>query len=415
MPSTEVAITFFLAIMLLSFIVSQKLKQPYTLVLVFAGILIAGLSVSSVTGFGTVYNELVTGGLFVGIVLPPLLFESMMDINSRDFRAVVRSALSLATVGVLVATLVTGLFLWKVLGLAFYPSFLFAALISPTDTATVLEVFKRVKVPHKLANMMETESAFNDATGITLFAFILASMSASSLSLPSALLNFVWIFGGGVLVGIGVALASRFLLGFLNDPIAESVLTLAAVFGSYAVAEGIGASGLVAVSVTGITYGVVWATEESRGHREMLRSFWRILAFLANSIAFLTIGLATDLVQIFTYIVPITIGFLVVLGGRAASVFSILGFVKVDGKKVPNSWKVTATLGGVRGAVSIVLAASLPVTLEDGGLIHTVVLGVAFVSIVLQGYLLSKYARSEFGRGPAYHARQGIDETGESP
>jgi CPA1 family monovalent cation:H+ antiporter len=395
-PSAEIIITIFLAIMLLAFIVSQRLRQPYTLVLVSSGILLAAFSISSLAGFNVVYDQLVTGGLFVGIVLPPLLFESMMDISSSDFRAVARAALSLATFGVVIATLVTGLFLWKVIGLEFYPSFLFAALISPTDTATVLEVFKRVKVPHKLARMMETESGFNDAMGITIFAFILASMSSSTLSLSSAVVDFLWIFGGGVLVGLCVAVASKFLLKLLNDPIAESVLTLAAVYGSYSVAEAIGVSGLVAVSITGISYGVIWATEETKRHRDILRNFWRILAFLANSIAFLTIGLATDLAQIITFIAPITIAFIAVLAARWISVYSILGFVKVDRVKIPNSWKVAATLGGIRGAVSIVLAASLPATLEDVDLIRTVVLGVAFISIVLQGYLLSRYARRKF-------------------
>lgn len=397
MLPTEVLITLFLAVMLLAFIVSQELKLPYTLALVFIGIILAAFSISSVAGFNVAYNELVTGGLFVGLILPPLLFESMMDINGSEFRAVARSALSLATVGVVIATLVTGLFLWKVLGFAFYPSFLFASLISPTDTATVLEVFKRVRVPHRLATMMETESAFNDATGITLFVFFLTSMTASNLSLSSAVLDFVWILFGGVLVGLMVAVASGLLLRLLDDPIAESVLTLAAVYGSYSISTAIGVSGLVAVSVTGITYGVIWANDESRRHRDILRNFWRILAFIANSVAFLTIGLATDLAHIITFIVPIMIAFSVVLVSRFISVYSILGLVKIQRTKVPNSWKVVATLGGVRGAVSVVLAASLPLTLNGVDLINTVVLGVAFISIVLQGYLLSRYAKGKFG------------------
>ncbi len=395
-PSTEVVITLLLGTMLLAFIVSQKVRQPYTLVLVFAGILLAASSVSSVAGFNTIYGQLVTGGLFVGLVLPPLLFESMMDISSSEFRAIARPALSLATVGVVVATVVTGLFLWKALGVPFYPSFLFAALISPTDTATVLEVFKRVNVPNRLARMMETEAGFNDATGITIFAIILASMTTSSLSLTSVFIDFLWIFGGGVLVGLGVALASRLLLRVLNDPIAECILTLAAVFGSYSVAEGLGASGLVAVSITGLTYGIIWAADESRRHREVLRNFWRILAFLANSIAFLTIGLATDLSNIIEFIIPIVIVFGAVLLARFVSVYSILGLIGIEKTRFPGSWKVTATLGGVRGAVSIVLAASLPASLADGDLLHTAVLGVSFISIVAQAYLLSRYARAKF-------------------
>ena len=414
MPSAEVEITLFLGVMLAAFIVSQKLKFPYTIGLVFTGIILAGLSITTVAGFDVLYGQLVTGGLFVGVVLPPLLFESMMDIRAREFRAVARAALSLATVGVVVATLVVGLFMWRVIGLPFYPSFLFAALIAPTDTATVLEVFKRVKVPNKLANMMETEAAFNDATGITAFAVILTSMTSPHLSLTSAAVEFIWVFGGGIMVGLAVAVTSRLLLRVLNDPIAESVLTLAAVYGSYSVSAAIGVSGLVAVATTGISYGIVWAADETRRQREMLRSFWRILAFIANSVAFLTIGLATQLTEIITFIVPITIGFCVVMAARFVSVYSILGFVKIEKVRIPNQWKMVATLGGVRGALSIVLAASLPPSLEGGDLIHTVVLGIAFISIVAQSYLLSRYATSRFAVTPKGEKGQPVSLSGVS-
>jgi CPA1 family monovalent cation:H+ antiporter len=393
---TEIIVTSFLAIALAAFIISQRTRTPYTLVLVLTGIALAAFSLSTVTGVDTIYNQLVGGGLFVGVVLPPLLFESMMDVSAAEFRSVARAALSLATVGVVLATLVTGLFLWKVAGISFYPAFLYAALISPTDTATVLEVFKRVKVPARLATMMETEAAFNDATGITLFAAILTSMNTSGLSLLSVTGEFVWTFGGGILMGLGVAVAASLLLRLFDDPIAESVLTLVAVYGAYSVSTVVGVSGIVAVSTAGISYGIIWAADAPRVHRETLRSFWSILAFLANSVAFLTIGLATNLSEMVGFLVPIAIGFGAVLGARFISVYSILRFVKVGRERVPNSWKAVASLGGIRGAVSIVLAASLPASLEGGDLIRTVVLGVAFISIVFQGQLLSRYAKSRF-------------------
>jgi CPA1 family monovalent cation:H+ antiporter len=244
--------------------------------------------------------------------------------------------------------------------------------------------------------MMDTEAALNDATGITLFALFLTSMNSSGLSPSSVAFQFLLIFGGGALVGLGVAYAARLLLRILTDSIAESVLTMAAVYGSYSVATVLGVSGLVAVTTAGISYGIIWAAEEPREHWETLRNFWAILAFLANSVAFLTIGLATNLSQIFTFIVPITVGFVIVLAARFVSVYSVLSFLKVDRVRIPNSWKGVATLGGIRGAVSIVLAASLPSTLQGGNLILTVVLGVAFISIVLQGTILSRYAKKEF-------------------
>jgi CPA1 family monovalent cation:H+ antiporter len=211
------------------------------------------------------------------------------------------------------------------------------------------------------------------------------------------------------MIGLAVAVASRFLLRVIHDPIAEAVMTVTAVYGSYSLASAVDVSGLVAVSITGISYGIIWATDEPRRHKDMLRSFWTILAFLANSIAFLAIGLATNLSQIIAFALPITVGYLVVLLARFVSVYSILGFVRIDRVKIPNSWKMVAALGGARGAISIVLVVTLPSTLEDGNIIHTMVLGVAFISIVLQGYVLTRYAKSKFSRNPKSSAEKAAE------
>ncbi len=78
-----------------------------------------------------------------------------MSIKVEEFRAVSRPALLLATAGVLIANVVGGVILWRFAGLPTYGAFLFAALIAPTDVATVLEIFSRTKVPVRLATLME--------------------------------------------------------------------------------------------------------------------------------------------------------------------------------------------------------------------------------------------------------------------
>ena len=128
------------------------------------------------------YESLIGGGFFVGLVLPPLLFETTMNIRFEEFRAVARPALRLATVGVVISTAVGGLFLWQIVQLPLLPSFLFASIIAPTDTATVLEIFRRAKLPRRLSTLMETEAVFNDATGITIFTILLTSLDVSRLS-----------------------------------------------------------------------------------------------------------------------------------------------------------------------------------------------------------------------------------------
>lgn len=396
-PSFEFVITAFLAIALTASIISSKTRAPYTIILVLFGLGIAGSSLSSILSVNLLYDSLIGGGLFVGLVLPPLLFETMMNIRYDEFRAVFRPALRLATIGVVIATVVGGLFLWQIAQLPLISAFVFSSMIAPTDTATVLEIFRRARLPRKLSTLMETEAAFNDATGIIIFTIVITSIGVSSQSLFRAAINFGTIFGGGILVGVAVALGARLLSRLVTDPMSETMVTITTVYGSYTAAEAFGVSGLVAVSIAGLYYGnstiKTWVRPQTT---RTVRNFWRIMAFIANSLAFLYIGLSTSLGKISADLVPIGIAFGAVILSRVSSVYPLLGTSRVNGEPIPRSWKNVAMLGGMRGALSIALAASLPSTIPSRDLITSMVLGVAFLSIILQGFLLSRYIGNKF-------------------
>ncbi len=351
MPSFEIVITAFLAISLTAAIISSKAKAPYTIILVLFGLAIAGSSLSSFLGVNLLYDNLIGGGLFVGLVLPPLLFETMMNIRHEEFRAVVRPALRLATAGVVIATIVGGMLLWQVAELPFISAFVFSSLIAPTDTATVLEIFRRAKLPRKLSTLMETEAAFNDATGITIFSIVVTSLGVSQLSLVRAATSFGTILGGGVVVGLVVALGAHVLSRIVTDPMSTTMITITAVYGSYTVAEGLGVSGLVAVSIAGLFYGnstlKTWVLPQTT---RTVRNFWRIMAFIANSLAFLYIGLSTDLARIRADLIPIGIAFGAVIIARFASVYPLLGTSRAGGETIPRSWQNVAMLGGNEGS-----------------------------------------------------------------
>jgi len=398
LPSFEIILSAFLAISLTATIISSKARAPYTIILVLFGVAIAASSLSSVLGVSLLYDSLVGGGLFVGLVLPPLLFETTMNIRFEEFRAVARPALRLATVGVVIATVVGGIFLWQIIQLPLLPSFLFASIIAPTDTATVLEIFRRAKLPRKLSTLMETEAVFNDATGITIFTILLTSLDVR-LSLIDAAVSFALIFGGGVIVGLLVALGAHLLSRLVTDPMSETMITITTVYGSYTVASALGFSGIVAVAIAGLYYGNstvrTWVLPQTT---RTVRNFWRITAFIANSLAFLYIGLSTDLARIRADLLPIGLAFTAVTIARFSSVYPLLGTSKINGEPIPRSWKNVAMLGGMRGALSIALVASLPATIPSRDVITSMVLGVAFISIILQGPMLSSYVRRKFPR-----------------
>ena len=415
--ATELALTGFVLVMLLSQLLALKARVPYTLILVFVGVGITALVSLPALGSDVIsdgfrditsqmrllYTSLVEGGLFVGLVVPPLIFEAMMHISAADLRAVIRPSVVLATAGVAIATVVGGIVLWQLAGLSPTVSFLFAAIIAPTDVVTVLEIFRRVRVPSRLATLMDTEAAFNDATGIVVFSIVLSSLSLPRVSVLSTTLLFGYEIAGGAIVGFFVAYGARRIGASVDDSLAEITLSIAAVYGSYVFATGLGVSGLIAVAVVGVYFGNVTIRAAMGPEvRASILSFWRIAAFLGNSVAFLLIGFETNLVVLSQSFLLILIAYFSVTIARAASVYPILGIFNQVGYRIPITWSNTAMLGGVRGALSIALAASLGafavVSAADAHTITTMVLGVAFLSIVIQSPLMTRYVRRMFAK-----------------
>jgi monovalent cation:H+ antiporter, CPA1 family len=413
--SIELALTAFVLVMLVSQLLSLRARVPYTLVLVFVGIgITAVVSLPSLgsniildglrnvaTQMRTLYKGLVDGGLFVGLVVPPLIFEAMMHISTADLRAVIRPSIFLATAGVMIATVVGGIVLWQFAGLSPTISFLFAAIIAPTDAVTVLEVFRRVKVPSRLATLMDTEAAFNDATGIVVFSIVLSSLTLPRVPVLSTLLLFGYDIAGGAIVGFLVAYGARRASAAVEDSLAKITLSIAAVYGSYVFATGLGVSGLIAVAVVGLYFGnITMRAPMGPEVKTSILSFWQIAAFLGNSVAFLLIGFETNLIALSQSLFLILVAYLGVTIARAASVYPILGIFNQLGYRIPISWSNTAMIGGMRGALSIALAASLGaatvVSAADAQTITTMVLGVVFLSLVIQSPLMARYVRRRF-------------------
>jgi CPA1 family monovalent cation:H+ antiporter len=424
-PSIELVVAAFLTIAFLAAVLSNKLKVPYTLVLVLSGVTITVIAYLFAAQGGSdfsaqlrsIYSQLLFGGgggLFVGLVVPPLIFEAMIHLRGSDLRAVIKPSLALATMGVLIATAVGGLILWKGFGLSPYVSFLFAALIAPTDTVTVLEVFRRVKVPSKLSTLLDTEAAFNDATGIIIFTIILSAVSLQQFSVTHTLLSFGFTLGAGALIGLVVAFLGEVLSSLIEDRVAETILAIAVVYGSYALATGIGASGLIAVAAAGLYFGnYTMRSAMEPATREAVTTFWAIAAFLGNSVAFLIIGFQTNIITLSQSILIIVAAFIAVTIARAATVYPILGAFNKFGDKISVVWRNIAMLGGVKGALSIALAATITTSavISVGNIqtINTMVLGVAFISIVIQVPLLFRYVRKRMPQTEATPVAE-IDE-----
>jgi CPA1 family monovalent cation:H+ antiporter len=408
MLGSEYIIPLFLVMVFAASLFSTRTRIPYTIMLVTIGIALSIFNLASPNDITT--NLRIDSKLIIDFIIPPLIFEAMMKVDYEQFKKIRISALVLATAGVVIATLVGGFLLMLLAGLPFLISFAFAALIAPTDAAIVIEIFKRVKVPRRLSTLMESESSFNDATGIIAFSSILALAFGSgsamlgssfptgtiSFDLVGEAEHFAVVFFGGAGIGLAIAAGAHRLHALMDDQFSEVALTVASVFGAVILSNALGVSGLVAVAIVGLYFGNVTIRHESvisHKVRESAFTFWEMAAFFANSAAFLYLGVTMDLLEIGESAILIVIAFGVALAARAASVYPILFAVTALTKeKIPMSWRNVVFLGGMRGAISVALVASLPespfkVTLES------ITFGVVLASLLLQYLMLSQYIK----------------------
>jgi CPA1 family monovalent cation:H+ antiporter len=407
--STEYLIPVFLVTIFIASLISSKIKIPYTMVLVGVGI---AISLSHSTGFANIAQFKVDPKLILFFIVPPLIFEAMMKIKHEEFKQVQISALLLSTVGVLLATLVGGFLLFYVAGLPFIVSFAFAALIAPTDAAIVIEIFKKIRTPKLLSTLMQSEASFNDATGVIIFSSIIAIALAqgSTLETPNVnaginvniiaqLEHFALVFFGGIAVGLAISAAAHRLHKLLDDPFSETALSVAVMFGSVVVANSLGMSGLIAVAVAGLYFGNVTMRSEkiiSPKVRIYTSNFWEMIAFFANSLAFLYLGLSMDLIRIGQNLPLIILAFVVVLAARAVSTYPILRLTnKFTKENIPRKWRNVVWIGGMRGALSVALVATLPES-EFKQTLQTITFGVVLASLIIQYPALTRYIKKAF-------------------
>lgn len=407
---TEWVIPIFLGMIFLASLLGRKIKIPYTMVLVGIGI---AISVSHVSGFGPidVTQFKVDPKLILYFIIPPLIYEAMMRIDREQFKTIRISALLLATVGVALATVVGGLLLSYVAGLPTIVAFAFAALIAPTDAAIVIEVFKKVKVPSALTLLMQSEASLNDATGVVIFSSIMAiALAQGSVLEPSVagqinvnileqIGHFAIVFFGGIAVGLGFAMGARFLIRLMDEPFAETALSVAVLFGSVVVANALQLSGLVAAAASGLYFGnLVMKGKGIMSEKTLMYSshFWEMIAFFANSVAFLYLGLSMDILNIGTRLPLIAMAFGAVLAARAVSTYPILSATNMFAQeKWPASWKNVVMIGGMRGALSVALVATLPES-QFKEILKTITFGVVLASLIVQYPILTRYIKKAF-------------------
>ena len=354
-------------------VVVRRFRIPYTV-----GLVLAGLALS----FRPPIEIELTPELILAILLPPLVFEAAFHLNIDKLRRNVGTILLLAIPGVILTMLITGGIVSYGAGLPLGAALIFGALISATDPVSVVGIFRRIGAPKRLEVMLEGESLFNDGTAIVLFGIALGALGTGQFSVVQGTIDFLIIAGGGILVGLVLGVIAIPLLARIDDHLVETTLTTVLAFGSYLVAEELHVSGVLAVVIAGLIAGNIGRREMSPTTRIAVLNFWEYVAFLANSVIFLVIGLQVDLPALVEDWQPILWAIVAVLVSRAVGIYGLSRL----GRSIPSNWRHVMWWGGLRGAIALALALSVPLSMgeERSTLLH-MAFGVVLFTLLVQG------------------------------
>jgi len=346
------------------------------------------------------FNETLMQGMLSALLFAGALHVHLDELNKQKWVVAV-----LASVGVISSTFMIGfasfyIFGWMGLDIPLIYCLLFGSLISPTDPIAVLGILKTVGASKSLETKIAGESLFNDGVAIVVFLVLLSmagvgghggheevnAMSIATLFAQEAL--------GGAIFGLVIGYIAFRMLSSIDNYQVEILLTLALVFGGYALASAWHLSGPIAVVVAGLLIGnkgrKYAMSDKTRDH---LDNFWELIDEILNAILFVLIGLEVLILNFNpTYIWAGLIMIVVTLLSRFISVGIPVSIMKLRQTFTPKIVRIL-TWGGLRGGISIALVLTLPEGEHREALLMITYIVVIF-SILVQGLTVGKLVKS---------------------
>ena len=367
----------------------RRLRMPYTVALVVVGLALGALHV--------VEAPRLTRELLFAVILPGLLFEAAFNLDLREFWRNRRGVGALAVPGVVVAigltaAIITPLMRWLGLDATFTwrDGLVFGALIAATDPIAVVALFRQLNVGHRLSTLVEAESLVNDGTSVVFFTLILAYVGGANTGAGSLALQFATIVGGGAAVGALTGYVVTQVTKRVDDPLIEITLTMISAYGSFAVAEQFHLSGVIATVAAGMVCGTLaWETAMTASTQLAVESFWDYVAFALNSVVFMLIGFEVRPGILLASGAIIAVAYVGALLARLGVVATTAVLLRPTAERLPSRWIAVLTWGGLRGALSMVLALALPAGFPHREQLITMTFGVVLCSLLLQGMTMS--------------------------
>ena len=393
----------------LSAVAFRRIPIPYTIGLVIVGGLLA-VAQDHLGFLEPVRLIRLTPDLVLYLFIPTLIFPAAVRLDLQLLKQNLYPILLLALPGLILSTVIVGGVVGAVTPLTWSTAMLFGALISATDPVAVVALFAELKAPGRLSIVVEGESLFNDAVAMVLVAGILSAINSDArgpVLVAQGAVNFVWVCLGGLGVGaVAAALYAALVRMAEDDPLIEIALSMVLAYTTFAVADHyLGVSGILAVVAAGLV-----GRRLRRDHFEnttkaqpYLQHYWSYAEFVANSFIFLFLGIGGDafLNRLrgasgvdMTYIAYAVVA---VIAARLVVVYGLIGVFNrfTSGERIgPRYQTIIFWGGGMRGALPLVLALSLPASFVQRQLVLDMTAGVVLFTLLVAGTTSGRLVRS---------------------
>lgn len=340
---------------------------------------------------------------FLDGALALLLFAGSLHVDIAELNRRRLLILPLATVSVIVSTVIFGYAMWALTGsgatLPLVWCLVLGAMLAPTDAVVIENLLRAAGLPARLRAAIVGESLFNDGAGVALFLLALGVTQGASVQLGhgDVLIALLREIGGGALLGVVAGWLAAWLLRRIDDDSLQLLISLALVLGCYRLAVLAGLSGPIAVVAAGLCLNSpsprLGVTVETRA---VLIGFWSPLNAILNAMLFLLMGLQIlSLVVTPSELIPIVFAVPLAIVARLISVALPIA---VGGNTIAEKWRMTAVLtwAGLRGGISIALALTLPQTPWRTELL-VVTYAVVIFTIVVQGLSFPRLLSAAYG------------------
>jgi len=279
-----------------SAVLAQKLKVPDVVVFLLIGMLLG----PGFTGVIDIRADSAVNQLVLIFGSCYILFDGGASLRLTVLKEVWITIVVLATIGVLITAAITGLAAYYLLGVPSIVAMLLAVTIASTDPATLVPVLRQVKIKERVSQTVMSESAFNDATGAILtFAVLAIALGKGEFSITTALFDLLkqaafGLLAGGILGYLAALLIAHERFGFLEEH--APLVSLMAVIGAYLGADGLHASGFMAVFVFGIVLGNkdVFGFSMQAGEQEKLNDYVMTTSLIMRMFIFILLGTQVD-------------------------------------------------------------------------------------------------------------------------